>query len=750
MDIIASRFAEALALDPHAIAIDSATKQVSYERLAVSAAQLGQELDTLERTLGPQTSRLVAVLAEHSADAVTAIFGTVLSGWSYTPLDPHASESELAHMLKASGASVLIADRSNITRAQTVADGALPVLMLEGVLEGAAEQKDAPDHKGASTEMDAPAYTLFTSGSSGQPKPVCHSRASLIRSVDCYTADSDLCPEDRVSLVTPLGFTPSVFCLFGALLSGARLCVFDASQHQGRALRDWVAAQDLTLLYTTPTLFRRWAGALPDYHDAMPGAPVSLRMIQLAGEPLLASDVALFQRKFSPSVRLYNGMGTTETSCAARFMIDHTMTFANGSVPIGFPYADTDLIIRNGAGRILGAGEIGTLHIRSKWTNEPDAEFNTGDMAMADEGGRLSHFGRAEDRVQIDGVHVDLLEIESLLMQTPAVSEAVAIPVDDEAGPALAAFVSLSGVAMRIEELRDVLARELPAQMVPTYWSALEALSILSAGKIDRLALRALVSETAIRFDPVPYTADKMDAYVLDTVRRILGEPYLAPNADFFASGGDVRSGLELVMAVERDLGIGLSLSRLARASTPINLAHQLRRQKAGGDMDGVPVNDLAAVWQLDHSAPLTMTPISTNLPSAARALLDHQDSMTATLATWSGQAVSLNVLAQRQLGRYFMRKIELVCAPARTLAIAGIRIDLTAFSPPIRLEIMAGDIPFGRILNTHNITTQHDPQGFFVTDDGRYGRTNRIKDEAGTVLADVIEVLSVDEPPAR
>jgi hypothetical protein len=553
----------------------------------------------------------------------------------------------------------------------------------------------------------------------------------------------------------PLSFTPSVFSLFSALLAGATVCLYDIGETRSYGFGDWVRLNELALLYTTPTLFRRWAKRLPDHGGSGETDWPRLRMIQLAGEPLLASDVALFQKKFPRPVRLYNGMGTTETSCAARFLIDQSMQFLDGSVPIGYPYADIDLIVRNEDGRMVGAGEIGQLYIKGKWTSDADGlsgegEFATGDLAMQQEGGRLVHFGRRTDRVFVDGVRVDLLEVESLLMRRAEVLEAVVIAHDDRKikTTELVAFLSPCGDAeIDVADLVDWLGEQLPSPMMPAKWVITETLPTLPAGKVDRMALRAQAPALSSRGKPNPHEPDEIDRFASELFRTLLDKPELGSTAEFFASGGDLKSALALTVAVERAYGIALSVSRINQIPTPINLAHELRRQLASQPDQQVRSDDLGALWELDHSPALQIEKIdAAELPEAVQSLLNHQNSMTATLSDWSGAPVSLHVRAQRQAGRYFMRKIELVCARERTLAVAGIRVDLAAFDPDVRLEIMAGQTPFGMVLKTYGIATKHRLQSLFRThqaDGPGFGRINRIEDDTGTLLADVIEVLS-------
>lgn len=754
MDMIADRFANAVSINPLAIAIDSGSKQITYEALNAAVQGLASRLAEQVYPFRAESLRLAAILADHSADAVAITFGTVLAGWAYTPLDPRAGDDALVDMLEQSGADIVFADQSNIARARALADGRCRVLSVEQMLVPLKSKKGkqpsfAPD------VADAQAYVLYTSGTTGRPKPIRHSRASLVRSADCYREDSDLRAGDRLSLVLPLGFTPSVFSLFSTLLAGATVCAYDFSESEPYEFGDWIGSSDVTLLYTTPTLFRRWAKRLPDHARTAEAYLPRLRMIQLAGEPLLSSDVALFQKKFARSVQLYNGMGTTETSCAARFVIDHSMQFLDGSVPIGYPYSDVDLIVRNEDGRMVGAGEIGQLHIKSKWKSEAggygtEAGFATGDLAMQQEGGRLVHFGRQRDKVAVDGVRVDLLEVESLLMQRADVLEAAVISQASQGTDKteLVAFITPSGGAdIDVADLIHWLGERLPSPMVPTRWGVIATLPTLTVGKVDRMALHAQASAQLLRSKPNPHEPDEIDRFVLELFRTLLGKPELGNTAEFFASGGDRKSALALTIAVERAYGIGLSVSWITRIATPINLAHELRRQLASQPDLQVRSDDLGAPWELDHSPALQTEEIdAAELPEAVQLLLNHQNSMTATLSDWSGAPVSLRVLAERQAGRYFMRKIELLCGPERTLAVAGIRIDLVAFDPDVRLEIMAGQTPFGMLLKTHNVAATHRLQSLFRThqaDGPAFGRINRIEDDTGTLLADVIEVLS-------
>jgi len=749
MDMIAKQFATMVSLNPEAIAIEDGARYFTYENLSATAGAVATHLTELEAKLDTAAPRLVAILAGHSADAVALTVATVLAGWAYMPLDASTEEKTLAGMLAQSGVSAVLADPPNIARAHALADGLCPVLPIEDMLK---PMRGAPAGlvKESPVKAEAPAYRLYTSGTSGDPKPVSHSRASLVRSVQCYCDDSDLRSGDRVSLVMPLSFTPSVFSLFGAVLKGATLCMFDVNRSDKTKLGDWVRSQKMTLLYVTPTLFRRWAKGLPDYVSGVAADHENLRMIQLAGEPLLASDVDLFQTKFPRTVQLYNGMGTTETSCAARYVIDHSMDFLDGSVPVGYRYEDVDLIIRNPEGRILGTGEIGDLYIKPLWADGSYAavEFETGDLAMQDEGERLAHFGRRGDRVRIDGVGVDLLEVESLLMRHPEVLEAAVIADESGDGSELIVFVSRAqGLRIDVQSLQDRLAEHVPEQMVPAHWVITEALPTLRTGKVDRIALRKLAAQNTLRPKLNPRAPDALDLYALELFRSVLDNPDLASDADFAASGGDIGAALELTMAIERKHGIGLSISRISQASTPINLAHELRRVLVSEAHHDKSFDDLGALWELDHCLPLITERITAaDLPPSARLLLNHQNSMTATLSGYSGGDVSLSVLAQRQAGRYFMRKIELMDAQGRTLAVAGIRIDLSPFRPAVRLEIVAGDMPFGRILAAHDIAVTHSLQDVFKTrhvDPVSYGRINRIEDITGKRLADVIELLS-------
>lgn len=744
MDLIAHRFAKAVELNPNAIAIDGADGTYTYADLATLAGRVAAYLSDLSQNLDQDQPRIAGVYAKHGPDAIVSILGIVLAGWTFTPVDTNSEYKAAARMLASAGALVVFTDATNMDRVSELARDIHMVLSLPEIYQGMSNE----NVRLAPVQTNAPAYILHTSGSSGEPKAIAHSRASLIRSVECYCSDSNLEAGDRVSLAMPLGFTPSVFSVFGTLLSGATLCPLDITHGGMSEITGWAYARKLTLLYTTPTVFRRWASGLPDVGKADASSGLPLRMIQLAGEPLLASDVALFKRKFPPTVHLYNGMGTTETSCAARFVIDHSMSFSDGPVPVGYPYDDIELVLRNQAGRMLGAGEIGELSIGGDCLKllNTGAEFETGDLAMCDEGGRFTHLGRGSDRVIINGVSVDLPEIESLLMKMDQVNEAAVIAVGTQSELKLAAFVSFADNAdADTQTVQHFLSEQLPQQMVPAYCVGINNLPILPVGKVDRLALHDLVPDTPSHTHISARDPDTIDDVVMKAFCGVLGLASLPQNADFFELGGTAHAALELVMRIESDLGIGLSVSRFSHAPTPVNLAHELRCQLRHGEQAN-GLSDMDQVWQLDHSPAPERTKIDVaQIPEPQRTLLDHQNSMTATLARWAKCDVSLRVLAQRQAGRYFMRKIELVSATGYGLAVAAIRIDLKAFASDVRLEIISGDTPFGTTMSKHGIELKHEPEGFFRSD-AKFGRTNRIKDQNGHFLADVTEVLRETE----
>lgn len=580
---------------PNAIAIATPTALVTYRDLARQAEAIAATIDQETVNSAARATKPVCLLVDHGPGIVAAILGVITAGRFYTPLDVHAPDDRLRGILAFTDADLVICDQAARARAERL--GAVRVVVLE-------EAVRTPPRSFPSPRPDDPAYLLFTSGSTGEPKGVCHTHRSLLWGVMCYAEDSDITPQDRISLIVSCGFTPSLYCIFGALNNGAAVSPFDVRRQPLDAIAPWIDALSISLIFLVPTLFRRIAETLPD-GTRLP----SLRMIQMAGEPILASDVELYRGHFADHARMYNNMGSAETSCLVRYFIDHDTMLDGGVVPMGYPYDDVEVAIEDEAGRPVPQGEVGELVVTSRYIadgywqrpdlavgrfeNLPGApglrRYRTGDLVRARADGCLVHEGRKDFQIKILGQRVEPAELESLLMGLDGVREAAAVAErDPERGYRLTAYVALAaGHEPDEAELRRALARRAPSALIPTRIVFLAALPTTDSGKLDRLALPAAIPLKPALVRPAA-SEDVLAGAIAKAYATVLRRDAVAVDDDFFELAGDSLKAVEVCLLVEEICGVGIGASLLAEAPTPGALAAEVRKRLNAPDASGV------------------------------------------------------------------------------------------------------------------------------------------------------------------
>ncbi|MGF1507998.1 MAG: alpha/beta fold hydrolase [Myxococcota bacterium] len=586
---LTSLFQRQVDRQPERPALVLPTHHLTYRALAASTGRLVSGIHARFGRLTEEDTRPIALLFPHDADLLVAILATCRSGRIYTPLDPDAPDARLRRQVAHAEPAAVLTHASYRGRAEHITNGSIPVLTLEDIaVDPEAMHPDGvvpPDEELG----DDGAYLLYTSGTTGEPKGIVHSRRSLLRSVRHYCSDLDVRSSDRIGLILPASYTPSVFCIFGSFLSGAALCPFDLKQNSVDAMLDWIENQKVTLLYATPTIFRRMTSRCRSGEQLK-----SLRSIQLAGEPLYASDVSSFQRIAGDHVELYNGMGTTETSCVTRFFIPPSAKLPETpTVPIGIPYDDmaVELVDRSGS-VISGAGE-GELVLRSEFfargywkrpdltrdrfrpaPNQTERTYRTGDWVRRLDSGDLVHLGRMDTQVKLRGIRIELEEIESVLLRVQGVEEAAAVLV--ETGPGSPFIAGFFAPQLPLEPVRNYLSNQLPPHMIPTRLVALDGLPLTASGKVARTKLEQHRFRTASHPDTSPTSV--FEEATLRVFREVMQDSDMGLDDDFFESGGDSITAVELSIALERQLAVPLNISALIEAPTPRGLAAMVER----------------------------------------------------------------------------------------------------------------------------------------------------------------------------
>ena len=524
---LAQGFLASVARVPHRIALEVAGQRFTYCELWDLAAGMAATL----QGLGSPQPPLTAVCACRTPIAYAGILAALLRGNGYVPLNPRFPVERNRSCLQQTRLRELIVDSEGEKSLVGLLSGLseeITVLLPESATVRALQQR-WPQHrflgsdqtrpasalKPCAADLDAVAYVLFTSGSTGQPKGVQISHRSvshLLRTMVARYAISEL---DRVSQFADLTFDPSVFDVFAAWECGAALCCpsLKSLLNPGPFLSD----QAITIFQSVPSngLLMRRLGALK------PGRFPNLRVILFGGEAL-PMELCRSWQPAAPSAIIENLYGPTEVtinSTACRW--DGARSPAeclNGIVPIGslLPgvrglVVDEQLLeVPDGqkgelllAGPQRSSGYVNDLQRTAQAMVTPPGKsepyYRTGDLVSKAAGTDwYSYHGRMDFQVKIFGMRIELGEIEAALREESGEMEVAVLgwPVTATGVGGLVAF--LAGANQNPERLMKALHRRLPQQMVPRTIRVLERLPLNGNGKVDRLQLRHLLKTSPV------------------------------------------------------------------------------------------------------------------------------------------------------------------------------------------------------------------------------------------------------------
>ena len=513
---------ETAARQPEHEAVRLRDESITYAGLERASNQLAHALIECGVVRGDR----VGIYLEKSTSAIASIFGVMKAGACYVPIDANApgpapsgnrppvrfsrADHEPRALQKVDASFHQECPMNAIFFVDKAPDAALP---LPGFAFGDALAAQSVENPGVEVIDHDLAYILFTSGSTGTPKGVMLSHLNALTFVNWSVATFGITSDDRLSNHAPFNFDLSVFDIFVAIKAGAAISLVP----EGLAvfplqLSSFIQDQKITVWYSVPMVLTllQARGKLEE-RDLN-----SLRWVLFAGEVFPTKHLRALMEKL-PHPRYANLYGPTETNVCAYYEVEPLPPEQTAPIPIGKACANTDLIAIDGEGkRVTAPGTEGLLYARGStvmqgYYGRPEASaacfipnpyavgreeklYCTGDWVTLDAKGNYLFMGRKDHMIKTRGYRVELGEIETVMVAHPAVGEAVALPIPDEAiGNAIHAVITIAaGGSIDSMQLKQHCAEKLPAYMVPEKVEFRDSLPRTDNGKIDR---RRLVSE---------------------------------------------------------------------------------------------------------------------------------------------------------------------------------------------------------------------------------------------------------------
>ncbi|MFI6639125.1 amino acid adenylation domain-containing protein [Streptomyces sp. NPDC050504] len=570
---IPDRFADRARRTPEAVAVVSDTHRLSYAQLDARAEDLAQRL----RAAGATTGTRVAVLQERSAGLVVSLLAIAKSGACYVPLHTGYPADRMAWVMADTAAAVLLTDEASASF-RFRHDARVLRVRPDGTTEGPApEPSPAPGIHPLSL-----AYVMHTSGSTGRPKGV----AVTHRAVADLAADPCWGDAARAVLLhAPYAFDISTYELWVPLLNGGRVVVAPPGTLDAEGLRRLTAEHALTAVHLTAGLFGAFAEESPEVF-----AP--LREV-LTGGDVVPPRAVRRVLEHAPGVRVRHLYGPTEITLFATHRALTALPVPE-PLPLGDARAAARVRVLDDALRPVAAGDQGELYVAGSgvargYLDRPAASaarfvpdpygppgermFRTGDLVRLSPGSELEFIGRRDGQVKISGYRVELGEVEGALTAQPEVHQAVVLAVPDAFGDRrLVAYTTPHLAEGTLTEIRERLARALPAYMLPDAHLSLEALPLTPNGKIDREALPAPDRPRDNRPAQRPLEQALCEVYATLLKRTAP----VGPEDDFFELGGHSLLAVRLLSRLRSLLGAELTVQDVFQTPTPRGLAARI------------------------------------------------------------------------------------------------------------------------------------------------------------------------------
>jgi amino acid adenylation domain-containing protein len=548
-------------------ALCSDTWQATYEELNATANRVAH---AILRHGGGQGDR-VAILMQHDTRQIAAVLGVLKSGRIVVTLNPLDAPTRVGQVMEDAAPALVLADKAHHEAAAAIAELGPHVILYEDAIAGGPARN--PEIVIARNTI---AHLVFTSGSTGRPKGVQQTHGQILRQTAGYTRATELTCDDRLTLVAALSGGQGVCTMWTALLNGAALFPFSVIENSAAGLADWIASREITVYFSSASLFRHFMKTLGEY-VCFP----HVRVVRLASETATLDDFRTFHRHFPAGVFVHT-LASSEIGLISYLRLSRDASVAEGRIPVGRPVEGIEVRLLDDHGCPVVDGEAGEIVARGRdvssgyWRNDALTSerfstdgsgvqiIRTGDMARVNRDGMLDFIGRKDSRIKIRGYSIEPAEVEAAIGQVQGVDRVVVGPSNDPNGqPQLVAHVVLSG-PHSARSLRKAVRTKLPSYMLPSAFVFVDEFPLTPHGKIDRARLVAV--HPPLRADQVNEPLTETERQLVSIWEQVFDLKAIGRDDDFFDLGGDSLTAAvmsaRIQAAFELELQIGTFFDR--------------------------------------------------------------------------------------------------------------------------------------------------------------------------------------------
>ena len=510
------------------------------------------------------SSGVMALCMEKSVELTVSVIAALKANLSYLLIDTKNPSSRIEYMLQDTGCDIVITN--TLLEFKSTSSTLIQFNSLD-LTNG--------NHTDAQTKpKNSIACILYTSGSTGNPKPVMINHSAIINLIWNQHKYFGVTKDDRILQFSSVSFDSSIAEIWIPLLSGATSIIPSDKYLSGELLEDTIIDNKVSVLIIPPSVL----DTIPNPDDVCK----TLNVLVSVGEALTTSTIKTWAGKLP---HFLNAYGPSEGTVLTSFYRYHEETTPNNIIgkPIDGVYVYvlndnltfspidcTGELYIGGAGLSPGYYQHPELDENRFITNpfkKGEKLYKTGDLVRWKHDGNLQYVGRVDRQVKLNGVRIELEEIENQLQAHPLINLcAVCIETNETSSEKklIAYFTRTADATNPITDLkktiRHYLSNCLPMSMVPHHYREIDEFPRLPSGKIARDKLHSLVAEitTDERTNTLPEDQQLIAQIYAETLK--ISTDDITATSDFFELGGTSLHALNAISILNERLNISMSI----------------------------------------------------------------------------------------------------------------------------------------------------------------------------------------------
>jgi amino acid adenylation domain-containing protein len=467
----------------------------------------------------------------------------------------------------------------------------------------ALQNLDSQNFKSLSKPNDI-AYIIYTSGSTGLPKGCRVSHRNVVRLLINDRNYFSFSPSDTWIMAHNYSFDFSVWEIYGALLYGGKLIIPERREVKDtRKFLSIIKQHRVSILNQTPLAFNYLMAEVIDSDDR--SIDSHLKMVIFGGD---AVDPTLFKTWISlfslDKIKLINMYGITETTVHVTYyeITERDIMRDQAINLVGRPLPETAVYVLNDYMRPVPIGAVGEIYVggsgvsagylnRAELTiqrfvkNPFDKHgllYRSGDLGRWHEEGILEVIGRQDNQLKIRGFRIELNEIEHAIRSLLGVVDTTLMPYKEKDGTiSILAFVIIKK-KIKHSELKDLLAKQLPAHSIPQYFCYVDQFPLTENGKLDKKRLLALFESNEGKDPKILPLKNSIHERVSNIWQEVLNKNMIGIHDNFFELGGHSLKAARAISRINKEYAVQLDLKALFTNPTIESLCHEISKSTKG------------------------------------------------------------------------------------------------------------------------------------------------------------------------